>query len=40
MLKRDDTPTNRNDPRYQRNRRQIQNTMDALRYAGPVLGSI
>ena len=26
MLKRDDTPTNRNDPRYQRNRRQIQNT--------------
>ena len=35
-LKTDDCPTNRNSIEYQRSRRQIQNTMDALRYAGPA----
>jgi len=35
-LKSDNTPTDRNSAEYQRSRRQIQNTMDALRYAGPA----
>jgi hypothetical protein len=35
-LKSDATSTDRNSVEYQRSRRQIQNTMDALRYAGPA----
>ena len=35
-LKNDSTSTDRNSLEYQMGRRQIQNTMDALRYAGPA----
>ena len=35
-LKNDSTPTDRNSIEYQKSRRQIQNTMDSLRYAGPA----